>query len=525
MRRVFDIATCSLLLGSKLQAQVPTVYLDTIYNIGYFGKIDNPNGSCLQLNDTSYVISCTAITPAFNYIPRLFAITLKGDTLWSRYYEDTLVGSGLSVGTIWDKYKNMITAGEFTVDSISYGNQAMLFKTDSDGDLQWRKTYGISQYGEYQSTTGSVPVATFDNYYLCIGQIGINNLNSDILVIRADSDGNEVARWQYGTPAYDVPYAGIQTLDSGFLFAGSTLYSAPPIYQSSYSIYIIKTDKNGKMLWDTIYSSPRDLTGVLLTDADANGVIEASDGYIICGHRYAQQNFAHPASPWAFQKAWIAKLNKQDGSIIWEQNIGVYHATYQRFYSITKTNDGGYAATGGYINADQVTGVCTLVKTDSQGDSLWSREFLYANDDSLTTVFYNILQTANNGYILTGYCEPSDAAEFPWVIITDSMGCLIPGCDTITAINSKATSTDKVGVALYPNPAGNVAYILIKSDDNVPDLSFNIYNTTGQLITTQTHATTDVTYVLNTGAFAKGMYLVDVMSGRKVVATKKFVKE
>ncbi len=521
MRFYLCLSVCACLFCCKVQAQ--TNCLDTVYKINSFANIFGANGSCLQLSDTTFVISATGYLANSHCGAVLFAINIDGDTLWEKSYQKSNIGSAFISRCILDNNKNILSAGEFEVDSLSHASQAMLFKTDSAGQLQWLKTYGITHYSEYQGAYGCVPITTFDDHYFVVGTLDIDSVNADLLLIKTDSNGNEQLRYQYGTPKYDLPQAGIQTQDSGFLMAGLTTFADVPGYYT-FSIYIVKADKNGNLLWDTIYSSLRDNNNQLLNDAVANDVLEDTDGYLVCGNRFAQLNTVS-LNPSAFQKAWIAKLNKQDGSIIWEQNIGIDNATFQRFYKMTKTKDGGYAACGVQIFSNQTTGDCWLVKTDVQGDSIWSRRFYYANNDTLTTAFYNILQTHDNAYILTGYAAPHNGPVFPWVVITDSMGCLIPGCDTITVTDIKALPTDNVGLVVYPNPAGAMAYILIKTDNEMPDLSFKIYDLTGQLIISQTHASTDVTYLLNTFSFAKGMYLLDVMSDGKIVANKKFVKD
>lgn len=516
----FLICVCMLYFKTTAQSNI----LDTLYQFSYFASAFGPNGSCLQLSDSSFAISATVGATNSNYDLYLFSIITNGDTLWAKAATFSAIGNAVGIKSNFDNNNNILTAGSFHVDSIVNSMESIMWKTDSLGNIDWFKTYGIAQYSQFQGVYGYVPIATFDNHYMLVGALDIDSVNCDFLIIKTDTAGNEISRWQYGTPKYNLPQAGIQTLDSGFLFAGLTTYADVPDYYT-FSIYIVKVDKNGTLLWDTIYSSPRDTNGILLDDDVANDVLEVPDGYIVCGDRFARPNTVYPYEPTAYQKAWIAKLNKQDGSIIWEQNIGIDNATYQRFFKMTQTSDGGYAACGARLFSDQTTGDCWMVKMDAQGDSLWARSFSFADNDTLSTAFYNILQTRNNGYILEGFAAPPGSHGSPWVIITDSMGCLIPGCDTLTAIDIKASLDDKVGLAVYPNPAGNMAYILIKTDNEEPDLSFKIYTATGQLIATQTHATTDVTYLVNTSNFAKGVYLVDVMSGGKMVAERKLVKE
>jgi hypothetical protein len=65
----------------------------------------------------------------------------------------------------------------------------------------------------------------------------------------------------------------------------------------------------------------------------------------------------------------------------------------------------------------------------------------------------------------------------------------------------------------------------MKADEEINDLAFNVYDINGKLLLHQQHATIDVTYLPNTSTYAKGLYLVDVLSDGKTIATRKFVKE
>ncbi len=522
MRSCFFVLVCTCLFHYAAEAQAN--YLDTLYR-PYDFAWDLNYGNTLKLNDTSYVITGYGLTMQNHFIFNLFAINLKGDTLWDKSYDFGSKDLFAAYKAVLDNDKNILIAGPFFNDSLQ-GYQAMLFKTDSMGNKKWLKTYGISHYGHYQGLFAYVPIATIDRHYLIASTLGIDSVNADFLVIKTDTNGNEESRWQYGTPKYETLWAGIQAIDSGFIFAGETTVSDTPDFYT-FSIYTMKVDKNGNELWKAIYASPYDTTNNRhITDAVTNDVIEDTDGYVFVGHRYSRRNYVLHSSPFAYLKAWVAKLDKQTGHIIWEQNIGINNATYQRFYKITKTSDGGYAACGIQAFSNQnTTNDSWLVKTNTFGDSIWSRRFYYANDTSLETEFYSITQTYDDGYLISGFAYDYNGDPFPWVIITDSMGCLIPGCDTLTVNDIKVLPDDKVGVVIYPNPASNVAYILIKSDIDVLDLSFRIYALTGQIVTTKTSAITDVTYLLNTSNFAKGVYLVDVMSQGKVVTTRRLVKE
>jgi hypothetical protein len=180
---------------------------------------------------------------------------------------------------------------------------------------------------------------------------------------------------------------------------------------------------------------------------------------------------------------------------------------------------------------DEYTG--WFVKVSNIGDSIWSRMYRgvpgtlgLANDNSISD--FQLLP--DGGIIGCGTSTNIDTSyesQQAWLIRLDSMGCLIPGCDTLTAtgLNPVLTNGNHTGIAVYPNPASSLVYLLIKTDNPTPDLSFKIYDATGKLMATERGALADVTYLLHVNNYANGLYFVQVLDGGNMVAKSKFVKE
>lgn len=101
--------------------------------------------------------------------------------------------------------------------------------------------------------------------------------------------------------------------------------------------------------------------------------------------------------------------------------------TFERTYGGTaddfgqcalQTRDGGYLITGWTCSSGAGAADAWMVRTDSQGDTLWTRTYGYSNDD----VGQSVLQTADGGYILAGYTFSMGAGHDDlWLVKTDSL--------------------------------------------------------------------------------------------------------
>ena len=133
---------------------------------------------------------------------------------------------------------------------------------------------------------------------------------------------------------------------------------------------MIKTNATGDTLWTKTYGG----TG----DDGGRAVKQTNDGgYIISGYTSSFDNLY---------------LLKSDGNGILTWSKTYSGTASPKGESVIQTSDGGYFTTGegNYIN---------LIKTDSNGDTLWTREI---HEASGFCTAYSSLQTNDGGYIISG---------------------------------------------------------------------------------------------------------------------------
>jgi hypothetical protein len=106
------------------------------------------------------------------------------------------------------------------------------------------------------------------------------------------------------------------------------------------------------------------------------------------------------------------------GDTLWTRTYGGSGSDYAS--SVRQTADGGYVLAG-ITNSFGAGGVdFYLVKTDSLGDALWTRTCGGDNHD----IAYSVWQTTDGGYIVAGWTMSFGASNHPDVMVArfDSMG-------------------------------------------------------------------------------------------------------
>ena len=218
------------------------------------------------------------------------------------------------------------------------GGDVWLFKTDSSGTKLWDKIFG----GPNDDWAKSVQPTT-EGGFIIAGMTDPYSVGSyrDALLIKTDSNGNELWEKTFGGQSDESARSVQQTSDGGYIIAGETTSYGAGLRDA----WLIKTDSYGDKLWDRTFGGPY--------DDSASSVQQTSDGgYIIAGE----------TSPKGSGKmdAWLIKTDSY-GIKIWDKTFGgsdIYKAK-----SVRETSDGGYIVAGA-ANSNAL-----LIKTDSSGNA------------------------------------------------------------------------------------------------------------------------------------------------------------
>jgi uncharacterized delta-60 repeat protein len=363
-----------LLVMACVQASFGQPNPDTLWTRTYGGSYHDRAHAVQQTTDGGYIVA--GLTQSFgagNYDFYLVKTNPLGDTLWTRTY------GGSSED--WATSLQQTADGGYIVVGYTYsfgaGNRDFyMVKTNSLGDTLWTRTHG----GTNVDGAWSVQ-QTADGGYIVAGYTYSSGVGCcDSYLVKTNSQGDTLWTRTYGGSSYDDAYSVQQTADGGYIVAGTT----NSFGAGWYDFYLVKTDSLGNTLWSRTYGGSSEDWG--------NSVQQTADGgYIVAG---GARSFG--AGPFDF---YLVKTNRL-GDTLWTRTYGGSHD--DRASSVQQTADGGYIGAGYTYSFGAGTPTYNnfyLVKTNSLGDTLWTRTYGGSRQENALSV----QQTADGGYIMAGY--------------------------------------------------------------------------------------------------------------------------
>ena len=258
--------------------------------------------------------------------------------------------------------------------------------------VSWERTYGgqgeDAGYSVQQTADGGFIIAANTNSFGAGGR--------DAWLLKTNARGDTLWTRTYGGTDYDYGLSVQQTTDGGYIVVGY----AHSFGVGEADVYLIKTNAQGDTLWTRTYGG--------IDDDEGWSVQQTTDGgYIIAGYT------------WSFGvqgDVWLIKTNAS-GDTLWTRTYG--GAGGQEGYSVRQTTDGGYIIAGRIWFPSPNDYDAYLVKTNAQGDTLWTRAYGGPSYDW----GFSARQTADGGYIVVGSTYSFDAGGADvYLIKTDASG-------------------------------------------------------------------------------------------------------
>ena len=182
----------------------------------------------------------------------------------------------------------------------------------------------------------------------------------------------------YGGFDDDIGRCVRQTADDGYIICGYTRSFGA----SDYDAYVIRTDELGDTLWSKVI-------GGAGFDASYSVVITPDGGFLLCG------TYLPPGEPNA--DIWLIRLNA-DGDTLWTRHN--YSTTQAAAYSVQLMPSGGFIVTGTREDAAGA-GHMFLMATDETGSQLWAKDYPFWAISGGNAV----VSTNDDGFLICGYID------------------------------------------------------------------------------------------------------------------------
>lgn len=341
-----------------------------------FVKAFGGNGSdrgihIIQASDGNFLIVGNTTVEGKKLDVFLLKCNSAGDTLWTRTYGGSEEDNGWSVKETADK--GFIIVG-FTQSYGAGQDDVFLLKVDANGQQQWQKTIG----GAGEDIGWSIAMNEDQGYTIAAQTNSVGNGDLDAYLIRTDANGDTLWTKAFGGPKVDRVFSLGIAADGSILLAGIT-YS---FGAGDRDAYLLKTDKNGQLLWQKTYGGPGYDNAHAVSVNDKNEIIVT--GY---GDYWGK----------AGKMDLFLKKVAMDGEDIWTNTFG--GPENDRAMTSYQSGDGGYVITGFTQSYGEGHWDAYALKTDASGDSLWMHTFGGPAPD----FGYDIIESSEGDFWLTGW--------------------------------------------------------------------------------------------------------------------------
>ncbi|HRH68457.1 MAG TPA: hypothetical protein PLB89_03015 [Flavobacteriales bacterium] len=286
--------------------------------------------------------------------------------------------------------------------------------------------------------------ATSGGGFLVVGSIDstLQGQGTRALLSRIDPQGELIRATDYGSP--DQLFAGVGAepyLEDGAVIFGYRL--APGIDDMN---FLIRVNGVGEELWRRFMGSE--------AGASYGSVKVSPDGNIVTWCRYDEDGE---------DNYWETVLCKwdPDGGLIWQKRAN--HGYQTSTFDMEVLDDGTFIAT---VTVDEKGLLC---KYSADGDSLWTRTHTVFSNTAYH-ILWDVEPTSDGGFVACGEViqsgeDPQPGLATIWMIKTDALGCVVPGCQNVGVQEYVLDLTEQL--QLSPNPASDKVQVRLPLPEQI----------------------------------------------------------
>ncbi|MFX1300088.1 MAG: hypothetical protein ACFFDE_04025 [Promethearchaeota archaeon] len=337
----------------------------------------------------------------------------------------------------------------------------------------WNRTFGGSDpdigFGVVEVSSGG---------FACVGETQSSGAgDSDVWLVRTTADGSPLWSQTFGGLYSESGHVVLEVSTGGFAIAGYM----QSIDTWSDDIWLLRIGTSGNLLWNKTF-------GGLSRDRCESLVEVSSGGFALAGTTEYEGTVSGDF--------WLIRTTGA-GAHLWNQTYG---GTAQEVCeAMIEVDAGGFLMAGWTTSIGFGAADAWLVRTDANGNLLWSRNYGAKLNDKI----YAVTEVSTGGFLLLGATRSYSVGETDvWVIRTDAFGNMVwnqtfsgPGYDDGRSVVELSTGEFALLATTTSYGAGGI------------DVWLLITNSTGNQLWNQTYGGTDheLGYQLttvSTGGFA-----------------------
>ena len=318
------------------------------------------------------------------------ASTAVGDETWIRTYGDGLDDMAFDALLLEDG--GYLIVGETIVRyEPQMETYLQLLRLDEDGAIVWERT-GV---GDRLSSGSSVIAA--DGGYVIAGTVqSADGDDAEILLLKVDTDGNDVWWNSFGTPLNEHGRRLLRTDDGGYVVVGNSVDPDDIVadpgaagyagFAGRSNVYVVRTDAGGREIWSRRYDTEDNVIASGGAIADDGGIVVLS--YVL---RY----------PIDDNDVRLFKVDGE-GDEIWSRTWEEGKASG---YALAATSDGGFLISGARSFPEdpaRAKSDALLIKVDANGNETWLTTY---GEPGMVETAHVVTETANGRYVFVGWQE------------------------------------------------------------------------------------------------------------------------
>lgn len=368
-------------LLAKEQTTTPKKSFVAEWQKVYGGQDDDQANAVVMLEDgdTAVVGTCKSFEAERSDIC-ITRLNKNGETKWRKLLGGKKVDRGIAISRAKDG--NLLILGEGKSFNQNSDQDIYAAKVSLDGKLIWENAFG----GDRDEFAAGI-AGTNDGGALLVGDSESFSKKGyrDIYIVRLDKNGKMLTTKTIGGKLNDEANALTRTADGNFMMAGSREIKS----SGDADFFLLKLNQNGEKIWArTLGEKYNDVL---------HAVAPTPDGGIVATGKTRSYNSAQTDLP-------IMYFNK-DGKLIWFKIYGFGY--YDEGNAITMTKDGNYMVAGKTNSMGKGDFDKYLLALDKKGQLLWSGMYGKQNKD----IAYGMTRTTDGAVVIVGESDSYSRAR------------------------------------------------------------------------------------------------------------------